>query len=527
MRKTSIILAVLFVLATPSRSRTQTPTEPRSAPTLIVMVTIDGFKASHLEKFGSQLTGGLARLTKGGAWFTNAHQDHAITETAPGHASLLSGRFPRSTGIAANRIGVGDPESPLLGGAGGIGASPKRFQGTALFDWMLVKDKRSRALSVSAKDRGAILPVGRAKQEVYWYPGNGSFTTSRYYADTLPGWVTAFNSRKLAQSYAGKPWTLLLSESAYQEKDDIALEGAGNDFVFPHPTPEDPQRAANWIRATPFIDEVTVAFALDGVAAMGLGKGPQADLLAVSLSGTDAVHHRLGPDSREAHDQVLRTDRLLGVFLDSLFRLRDSSRTIVILSADHGFSTIPELATSVTPRPTRATLDDALVIARAKLAEEKVDTAAIDVDQQIVLIDRAAFQRAKKTPDAAIAAFIAAAKLSPGVRRIDRFASLLSRDTLTDPVARRWSHQFGPGTNVELVVTLDPGSLWTTLLVASHGSPYDADSHVPMIFYGPAFKAGRQTAFVRTVDIAPTIARVIGVNPSEKLDGVPLLSVLK
>ena len=109
--------------------------EPAQAPALVVLITVDGLSARHLEEFGPQLQGGLARLTRRGAWFTNAHHDHAITETAPGHASLLSGRFPRSTGIAANRVGVVDPQSPLVG-SGSVGASPKRFQGTALFDWM-------------------------------------------------------------------------------------------------------------------------------------------------------------------------------------------------------------------------------------------------------------------------------------------------------------------------------------------------------------------------------------------------------
>jgi predicted AlkP superfamily pyrophosphatase or phosphodiesterase len=113
------------------------------------MITIDGFRADFLERFGPQLQGGLARLKNGGAWFTNAHQDHGITETAPGHASLLSGRFPRSTGIIQNLVGVIDQEMPLLGFSGVIGASPRRFQGTELIDWMRAKDPRSRALSVS------------------------------------------------------------------------------------------------------------------------------------------------------------------------------------------------------------------------------------------------------------------------------------------------------------------------------------------------------------------------------------------
>jgi len=161
----SIGLLAFLLLAAPSLSA-QAPAKP---PTLVVMLTIDGFPERNLEKFAPQLTGGLARLTKGGAWFTNAHHDHGITETAPGHATLLAGRFPRSTGITANRVGVFDPNSPLIGFSGGPGASPTRFQGTTLVDWLHTKDPKSRALSVSSKDRAAILPIGKSKQQVYWY----------------------------------------------------------------------------------------------------------------------------------------------------------------------------------------------------------------------------------------------------------------------------------------------------------------------------------------------------------------------
>lgn len=526
--RNAITLLLLASAARFLQAQQPAPNPAGTAPSLVVMITIDGFRAGNLEKFGPQLTGGLARLMKGGAWFTNAHQDHAITETAPGHASLLSGRFPRSTGIAANRVGVVDPEAPLLGTSGIVGASPKRFQGTELFDWIHQKDPRSRALSVSSKDRGAILPIGKAKEQVYWYPGDGNFTTSRYYRDSLPDWVIRFNDRHLPQTYAGKDWVLLHPASDYPEPDSVSIEGAGNDFVFPHHTPTEPDRAANWLRATPFVDEVTVAFALNGVNEMKLGAGPATDLLAISLSATDAVNHRLGPDSREAHDQVLRTDRLIGILLDSLYRLRDSSRVVVVLGADHGFTTIPELVPdNVSPHPLRTNLADALAAARTQLRALKVDTLALDVDEQIVLVDRPAFDKVKGSFDAVVNQFIKNAQQTPGLKRIDRLESLRGKDTLSDPIARRWTHQFGPGTNVELVATLNPGSLWTSLLVATHGSPYDTDSHIPIIFYGPGFATGRFDEFVRSVDIAPTLAKRLGVTPLEALDGVPLVHALK
>ena len=487
-RLASRVALALGILATSHLASAQPAAGAR--PTLVVLITIDQMRGDYLSRFGPQLTGGLGRLIRGGAWYTNAHHDHAITETAPGHATLLAGRFPRSTGIMANRVGVDDEEAPLIAGGVGPGASPKRFVGTTLSDWLTTNDSRSRTFSVSTKDRGAILPVGKSRSQVYWYSPDGRFITSKYYRDSLPSWVGAFNDRHFPQSFAGREWNLLLPDSAYHEPDSVAVEGGGIGFVFPHVLPDDPVDAASIVRGTPFIDEITLAFAMHGVQSLALGAGAPTDLLAVSLSGTDFIGHRYGPDSREIHDQILRVDRALGVFIDSLYRLRDSSRVTFVLTGDHGAGTIPELAAAkgVTPTPARVTMYTLLPALRAALGKAGVDTMAVDIDQQIVGIDRAAFDKAKVNADSVVKAFAEQVRQLPGVARVDNFHKLLA-DTLTDPIARRWRHQF-PAAQIELVVTLTPFSLWRGN-IASHGSPYDYDSNVPLVFYGAGVLPGQ------------------------------------
>jgi predicted AlkP superfamily pyrophosphatase or phosphodiesterase len=523
MRRFLTVVAAIAIST--ARAGAQSPPAASPPPKLLVFITVDQMRADYADRFAGQLKGGLARLIHGGAVFTDAHQDHAITETAPGHASLLSGRFPRSTGIARNSAGVEDNSSALIGAPNLPGASPARFHGTTLIDWLVTKDKRSRALSVSMKDRGAILPVGQSRQSVFWYIPDGRFTTSRYYADSLPAWVSRFNARKVPQSFAGKSWTLLLGAGDYAEPDSVDIEGAGVEFVFPHVLPSDTAVAASLVRLTPWMDEITVALALEGLNATGLGKGPQTDVLAMSLSATDVIGHRYGPDSREMHDQILRLDSYLGAFLDSLYRMRDSSSVIVVLTADHAIGTIPEIAgRTMKPLPERVELESTLKPIRDALAAQKLDQS-IALDQQVLLVDRAAFRKAGVNADSVIDAFARAARKVAGVARVDRFGSL-AKDTLTDPIARRWSHQFPAGTQVELVVTLTPYSTWGGN-VASHGSPYDYDTHVPLIFYGAPFHSGRYAMFTRTVDIAPTLASMLNVKPLEKLDGVVLQSALR
>ncbi len=497
-----------------------------SRPTLVVFITVDQLRSDYHDRFASQLDGGLARLYRG-AVFTNAHQDHAITETAPGHASTLSGRFPASTGILMNSAGVNDPQAKLVGG-GGAGASPFRFRGSTLIDWMRVADPRSRALSVSRKDRGAILPLGRAHQPAFWYPGDGRFTTSDYYADTLPTWLQQFNARKLPQSYAGRSWTPLLPESAYPEPDSGVLENRGKDFLFPHVLSADTVRAVAAITGFPWMDDLIADAALAGVNAMGLGSGPQTDLLAVSFSTTDAIGHAFGPDSRELHDQILRLDRVIGRFIDSLYTMRDSSRIIFTLTADHGVAPLPEVRSRYPNQGAmRYDLKAMRTATNAVLKQFGVPDSTVTMEDRMVRVDRAALARAGVRTDAMLDAYATTLRGIPGIARVDRWRDLAAMDTVKDEVARRWLHMIAPDLAPELVVTMTPYSVSTTQTSFTHGLPYEHDSHVPVVFYGAPFQPGRYDAFTRVVDMAPTLAAVLGIQPTEKLDGRVLEAALR
>src|SRR5260370_28337363 len=229
-------------------------------PKLLVVVTVDQLRPEYLERYRTQLTGGFALLAKQGADSADAYQDHAGTETAPGHATILSGRWPAHTGILRNDAGVQDLSAPLLT-VPGPGASPARFRGTTLFDWLQTAEPRARALSVSRKDRAAILQLGRARQPVYWYQA-GVFTTSRYYADSLPDWVRAFNARRVPFQAAGASWTLLLPVRDYPEPDSVPYENGGTDFTFPHRLPSDSAPAATALSGVPTMPSLTPAFPL-------------------------------------------------------------------------------------------------------------------------------------------------------------------------------------------------------------------------------------------------------------------------
>lgn len=519
-------LAMLLAsLALPAGLRAQAAPE---RPTLVVMLTVDQMRPDYFTLWEKQLTGGLARLLHGGAVFLNGYQDHAITETAPGHATVLSGRFPRSTGIVANSAGVYDPQEPLIG-ARGSPASPFRFRGTVLADWMRFDNPASRALSVSRKDRGAILPLGRAKQNVYWYAGtNGTFTTSRYYADTLPTWVQEFNDRRIPQSYAGKQWDLLLPAEDYAEPDSVPIEDSGQgDYRFPHLFSRDAAQAAADLQAFPMMDQLTLQFALEGLRRLRLGAGPATDLLAVSLSTTDAVGHRFGPDSREMHDQILRLDRYLGAFIDTLYTLRDSTRIVFALTADHAVTPLPEMKSRYPNQGAgHVNVMPAVVPLFASLRAAGIDTSAFRFDEGILFLDSAAINKAGLRTDAVTRTFVTEVGKVRGVLRVDR-VSQLAKDSSSDDIARRWLHMLPPDLPAVAVVTLRPYWYWGNSIFTTHGTPHNSDANVPIVFYGPMITPGRSDKRTLVVDIAPTLAEIIGVRPMEPLDGHVLRDVIR
>ncbi len=514
-------LAAAVTLAGPSAAQQPAP------PALVVHITVDQMRGDYLVRFRRQFTGGLARLTREGAVFTLAYQDHAMTETAPGHATVLSGRHPVSTGITRNAEGVGDGASPLLE-VRGPGASPLRFRGTALLDWMQARWPEARALSVSRKDRGAILPVGRARQQVYWYEG-GRFTTSTYYADSLPAWLRAYNERATAARRPGTVWDLLLPPEAYPEPDSMPFENRGRAFVFPYTLPDDTALAWRAFLNTPFLDSLTLDLALEGLRRLDLGRGPQPDLLAISLSATDYIGHAWGHGSREVHDQIVRLDRLLGRFLDSLFALRDPASIVISLTGDHGVTPYPEWSRlHGHPSAGYVRLDTLLLRYRRALQEpDSLTRGLFENDLGMLSVDRGPLEARGVNVDTLLVALRRDLRRVRGVRRVDTWPTLLAADTGRDDVARWWRNLASPDIGAELFITLRSGMYFDSVGYAMHGQPTVADAHVPLVLWGAPFRRVTVARRVSVVDIAPTLARVLGVTPLEPVHGRVLHEALR
>ncbi|MFQ5551260.1 MAG: alkaline phosphatase family protein, partial [Gemmatimonadales bacterium] len=457
--------------------------------------------------------------------YRGAVHDHARTYTSPGHATLVNGLHPSRHGIVSNywwviadsqwvRLGaVADPETPVTGYPDETGASPGKLLASGLPDWLQQADPEARVVSLSGKPTTAVLMAGRSRGHVYWFEDDlGIFATSVYYRDKYPDWVERFNRETLAALLADSIWELGVPASArgLARRDTADYELDGEHTFFPHRfyeevAPEEWEKADeyyNWWKRKPSIDQAIVGLAREAVTELELGQRGSVDYLALGLSATDWVGHRFGPYSLEQLDNLLRLDQLLGGFFDFLDTTVGEGAYVVALSSDHGVLPLPEHLEEIgTPGWRIPRLDYQAARRAARAAAAKAGTEGE-----------------------------ASAKAAEALRAFDFIAEVITVEELAGPESadslislhqrsyypgRVWGNFAREG----VVAVLAENALASYGDRTTHGSPYLYDRRIPIIFMGRGIASGSSDERARTVDVAPTIAELIGIAYPEDLDG--------
>ena len=513
-------------------------------PTLLLLIAVDQMRADYLDRFGPQLNGGLRTLLEDSAVFINARQDHAITSTAPGHAAMLSGLYPRDSGMVDNtwfdrtlgrleRAAI-DPEKQLVGVSAtnnSPGVSPRQFLGTSLVGWLKDLDPLSQAVSISRKDRAAVLMAPEAEHVYWWHAASGRFISSTYYRDELPDWVNVFNGNDWLSGYLGGSWEQLEAEPAYILSRPDAYEGErgprGFGTVFPHPFPTSRPALGRTIELTPFMDKATLDLGRAAITALNLGQDGVTDVLALGLSSTDSVGHYFGPYSRELQDQILRLDRMLGDFLEFVDRTAGLHRTLVILTADHGVAPLPEYSRELGDAAERLRLGEIYRGISEYLGDEfGGENWFTSSSHGWIQVDRA------KAAKLGVDANYIVHKAREYIETLDTVVAVFSRDDLLEDrkpqsqIEELLQRSFYAERLGDLYLLHSPLSLWQTGLATNHQSPYDYDRRVPLILSGPGIRPGVYAEPVAIVDIAPTLAHMLGLTAPNALEGIILEHVI-
>ena len=569
----ALCLSLCGCAAIPAASRDVAP------PRLLVLVSIDQFPRSYIDRFG-HLFGqhGFRRLLDGGADFSRCTHGHAATWTGPGHAVLLTGAHPQENGIIGNRwfsrsagrtVGcVEDDRFPIVGAAPGgelakSGVSPHFLRSAALGDSLRGdSQQRAKVISIAGKDRASVLMGGRRPNAAYWFDQEScGFVSSSYYFERLPEWAHAFNATRPCDEYIGGMWDRLLSAADYAAvsgPDDASYEmdvfGLGR--VFPHPivkwNPHDgvvPRRVVEPYRAvgsSPFGNDLVLSFARAAVRAEQLGVDDTTDLLAIGLSSNDYVGHYYGPNSQEVADMTVRTDVALGELMSFLDTEIGAGKWSLVVTSDHGVASIPEylLANSLLPdasasyrfhpREARAEIETRLREQFFAADEAPPDFRGViaawssSTHPFVYLREGAAAAVGAASAEHLATAVARAIETLPGVAKAYTFAErqqlAASQDPLAQRVIRAWDRENGG----DLEVVVSPHWVVSSYSVGTnHGTPYEYDTHVPLFLYGAGIRPGTFTREVSAVDIAPSLAKLIGVSTPPSSQGSLLREALR
>ena len=490
-------------------------------PKLVVVIVIDQFRGDYLERYRDQFgEGGFRLLLDHGAYFTDCNYDYANTRTAPGHATLFTGAYSNGHGIAANEwwdpkrkkmvTSVEDDDTKLVGIAGEsaekekkAGASPHNLLADTLGDELkLATQGQARVFSLSLKDRAAVLPGGFAADATYWIePKSGAWITSTFYRADLPKWAQDFNAGNRAAKYWDRDWKNANGDVMRSTTHRKGRDGSDAGFY-------------EVIGSTPFANEYELEFAKELVVYENLGAGKATDLLAISLSPNDILGHQVGPDSPEMAAMALALDRELADFFNFLGHQVGLANTWIALSADHGISALPDAAKKL--RIPAANLGAGKLEAQinASLAAKFSPGHAasyIKLDYPLAWLDQEAFAAARvKELDAETA--VGEALKQVGLLR-DYFtkSQLAEGEVPASALGKKFLNSYSPEGSwyvmgVPEIYTV--GSATGT----DHASPYTYDTHVPLAFYGLPFRPGTYRTHAEPVDLAVTLASLLGIN---------------
>ena len=505
------------------------------SPRLVVFISVDQLKGDTYDRLGHLFNAGLARLRTEGIHFTDADLNYAPSETGPGHASMSTGTYPRHSGIISNEwreresrrqvYCVEDSTAEAAEHAGG-GVSPRHLLTTTIGDWLKAASPASKVYALSLKDRAAILMGGRHPDLALWYDRKtGAFVTNEYYAAALPGWVHAFNAQRWPFTHLPSQWTKLLPDSAYSPlgPDDQPgeLPWAGS-RAFPHPF--DQRKLAEQAASSPFGNDMLLELAEAAVTAEALGSRETTDLLCVSLSSTDYIGHAFGADSHEMADNLVRLDRRLGTFLEFLEHRVGRDHLLVVLTADHGSLPLPEVL-QARGLPGRRIMPDRDLNPRIRSLDSLLRVNCRTNEHLLLengMLNYPAAARAGM-PDTTLEC-----RVRDGLRAIDGIAEVLFRYDLTgaqplSPAGEYFRRGYHADRGRDFILVYREYCLVTSEAAGtSHGSPYRYDTHVPLLWWGPEFRKHASRTRVVTVDIAPTIARLVSIPVPTAADGHPI-----
>ena len=513
-------------------------------PRLVVGIVVDQMKYEYIPKFWNKYgDSGFKKLVNQGFNAKNAHYSYAVTSTAPGHATVVTGTTPNYHGIVGNEwfnpslskeiYCVDDFLQKSVGTLSNEGQkSPKNLQTTTISDENRISSNfKAKTFSVALKDRSAVLSGGHTSKMSYWFnaKNEGKFITSSYYMNELPEWVKRFNERKNIKKYITN-WDTYYDINLYVEsgpdlnQHEIKYLGKNNS-TFPYDLERKSKTKSgkidyDVIKYSPFGNDIVKDFALDAIEHENLGKDEITDFLHIGFSSTDHVGHRFGANSVEVLDMYIRLDKNIEEILDYLDKKIGEKKYIIYLTSDHGITHVPSYL-SENKVPFNQLYSTNIFNEELKKYIKDVSNYNVYLNQERIAESVYSYKEIKDLIRNEL-------KKEPWVYDVYDFTQLDEAVSYSEDYAINMIYYNShPDLRGDLAFFLKP--LWykKSSSASNHGTGRTYDTHVPLIFYGKGIKTGFSLQRIYIRDIAPTLSTILGISFSALSTGNPIISAIK
>jgi len=501
---------------------------PEGTPKLVLLVVIDQFGSDSFERIEPFFTDGFKRLIDNGVVFPRGVHQHAMTETGPGHATISTGQFPRDHGIVSNwYVEPGLPEMIWAGDDDEHNKSPHRLMVRSVGDWLKERYPTAKVFSASAKARAAVMLGGKNANAAFWWEEEEGLLESSTYYD-VPDWFDPFNNQRLTARFYGKAWNPLpLSAEALAQLKVEDLDMGPLRPSFPHffgglrPAPVESFYDDLW--GSPWLDTHLTQLAHAILEEEQLGTDDVPDLLALSFSVAAVLLQQIGPHSREYVDILLRQDRLVGEILEHIDNQVGLDQTLVVLTSDHGVVPVPEILQRWGEPGARVDWETIHCVQQAThdLAEKH------GVEEWLIAGTFLAPDLSERTGLSEIELEQQTARRleeCPAVEKVWTDSELTTTEAKVRPSDEndeRWlfANSYYPGRSAEFQIRFQEYLMKSRGSMTTHGTSYLYDRQVPIVFMMPGGAAARHDESIATVDIAPTIASLLGIPVQDDVDG--------
>lgn len=532
----------------------QSNSQQADSPKLVVGIVVDQMCYDYLyrfyDKFGKD---GIRKLMDNGTNCRNTNYNYIPTYTGPGHASIYTGTTPTNHGIVANdwydrSFGaevncVGDSTVFSIGTLTTNGeCSPMNLKVNTITDQLKLTYPEAKVISMSIKNRGAILPGGHLSDGSYWYDyDSGKFITSSYFMDSLPDWVNDFNNGTCLDKYKDAVWETLFDISTYTESEDDdspyehLLPGKSTP-TFPYSLSEmsavEEVTFAGIFPYTPFANAYLKDFAMSSIEAEGLGQDNQTDMLCISFSSTDIIGHAFGPYSKEIEDTYLRLDRDIADLIKSLEEKVGKDDFVIFFTADHAVVPVPQYLVDKKMPGGYFYVDTNMYDLRTSITAEYGMDLVLEQTNLNIYLDNNAIDSLSLNRDEVELFTSRIIADWDGVKQVYT-SSQLNDAGISDDWKDMVKKGFHPKESGNVLFILEPGYLPKSKDVelahkgTSHGSAYSYDTHVPLIWYGKNIERQEVLRRINITDISVTLAQLLYLQNPSAVTGLPILELWK